>query len=462
MLPSQSRLATVGYSDYMEVFIEQLITYGLLALFAIAVVIFYLRKLHRESHEVGQKIAIAKAEGLFEPVSLHPVVDPKKCIKTGACVAACPEKDILGILNGKATVINASRCIGHGACFHACPTEAITLCIGTEKRGVELPHVDQTFETNVPGIYIAGELGGMGLIKNAVEQGRQAVDNLVKSSVKNRKGDYDLVIVGAGPAGISASLNAKKHGLRFLTLEQDTLGGTVFSFPRSKIVMTSPMLLPLHGKVKLYETGKQELLNLWNEVLEKHSISIKENTKVEAVINAGDHFLVDTEAGEHLSAKAVLLAVGRRGTPRKLGIPGENSGKVAYRLIEAEEIRGKNIVVVGGGDSAIESALLLAEQNKVVLSYRGEKFSRIKPKNSKKIAEAMASALIDVMFNTQLTSIEGESVHIVDSLSGTETIVENDLVYVFAGGELPIQFLEKAGVVITRKFGEAILTHIDV
>ncbi|HAQ64577.1 MAG TPA: 4Fe-4S ferredoxin [Bacteroidales bacterium] len=445
----------------MEVFVEQLITYGLLGLFAIAVVVFYLRKLHRESHEVGRKIALAKAEGLYEPVSLHPVVDPKKCIKTGACVAACPEKDILGILNGKATVINASRCIGHGACFHACPTEAITLCIGTEQRGVELPHVGQTFETNVPGIFIAGELGGMGLIRNAVEQGRQAVDNLVKSSIKNRKGDYDLIIVGAGPAGISAALNAKKHGLRFLALEQDTLGGTVFSFPRSKIVMTSPMMLPLHGKVKLYETGKQELLNLWNEVLGKHAISIQENTKVETVINAGDHFLVDTEGGEQLSAKAVLLAVGRRGTPRKLGIPGENTEKVAYRLIEADEIRGKNIVVVGGGDSAIESALLLAEHNKVVLSYRSEKFNRIKPKNSKKINEAMASSMVNVRFNTQLTSIEKDCVHIVDSLSGTEAILENDLVYVFAGGELPIQFLEKAGIVITKKFGEAILTHID-
>ncbi|PKP27260.1 MAG: 4Fe-4S ferredoxin [Bacteroidetes bacterium HGW-Bacteroidetes-22] len=445
----------------MEVFVEQLITYGLLGLFAIAVVVFYLRKLHRESHEVGRKIALAKAEGLYEPVSLHPVVDPKKCIKTGACVVACPEKDILGILNGKATVINASRCIGHGACFHACPTEAITLCIGTEQRGVELPHVGQTFETNVPGIFIAGELGGMGLIRNAVEQGRQAVDNLVKSSIKNRKGDYDLIIVGAGPAGISAALNAKKHGLRFLALEQDTLGGTVFSFPRSKIVMTSPMMLPLHGKVKLYETGKQELLNLWNEVLGKHAISIQENTKVETVINAGDHFLVDTEGGEQLSAKAVLLAVGRRGTPRKLGIPGENTEKVAYRLIEADEIRGKNIVVVGGGDSAIESALLLAEHNKVVLSYRSEKFNRIKPKNSKKINEAMASSMVNVRFNTQLTSIEKDCVHIVDSLSGTEAILENDLVYVFAGGELPIQFLEKAGIVITKKFGEAILTHID-
>ena len=156
-----------------------------------------------------------------------------------------------GCVNGKATIINASRCIGHGACFHACPTEAITLRIGTEKRGVDLPHVNQNFETNVPGIYIAGELGGMGLIKNAVEQGRQAVENIVKTLNKHHHAEWDLIIVGAGPAGISGALTAKKHGLKFLILEQDTLGGTVFTFPRKKIVMTSPMDLPLYGKVKL-------------------------------------------------------------------------------------------------------------------------------------------------------------------------------------------------------------------
>ena len=218
---------------------------------------------------VDEKIRRAKEDGLHEPVSLHPVVDVNKCIQTGACVAACPEKDILGIRNGKATIINASRCIGHGACFHACPTEAISLRMGTEKRGVELPHVNQNFETNVPGIFIAGELGGMGLIKNAVEQGRQAVENMYKSIHKEHVAAYDLIIIGAGPAGISAALTAKKHSLKFLVLEQDSLGGTVFNFPRKKIVMTSPMDLPLYGKVKLYETSKTELLNLWETVLDE-------------------------------------------------------------------------------------------------------------------------------------------------------------------------------------------------
>ncbi|MEI7981279.1 MAG: NAD(P)-binding domain-containing protein, partial [Bacteroidota bacterium] len=386
--------------------------------------------------------------------------DVNKCIKTGACISACPEKDILGIQNGKATTINASHCVGHGACFHACPTQAITLCIGTEKRGVDLPHVSHTFETNISGIYIAGELGGMGLIKNAVEQGRQAVENIVKAEKKQHQAEYDLFIVGAGPAGISASLTAKKHNLHSLTLEQDTLGGTVFTFPRSKIVMTSPKDLPLFGKVKLYETSKPELLELWHTVLKKNNITVKENSKVEAIVPENTHFRVETLSGEKYTAKNVLLAIGRRGTPRKLDVPGESMEKVAYRLLEPEIINGKNIVVVGGGDSAIESALLLAGQNSVILSYRNDSFGRIKPKNLEKINAAAKDGTIDVRFNTNLTAIDKETVTIAFVKNeGEPRKIKNDLVYIFAGGELPTQFLLKVGLLITKKFGEAILKH---
>jgi len=442
-----------------ETLLENIVIYSLVFILCLVVVIIYMRKQRRESRKVEEKIVIAKRDGMYEPVSLHPVIDENSCIRTGACIAACPEKDIIGIKDGKAVTINASRCIGHGACFHACPTMAISLVIGTEKRGVELPHINQNFETNVDGIFIAGELGGMGLIKNAVEQGKQTVENIVKSLRKNHQASYDLVIVGAGPAGISAALTAKKHHLNFLILEQDSLGGTVYTFPRQKIVMTSAMDLPLYGKVKLFETSKSTLLDLWNEALQKNNISIKENTKVESISPVNDHFNVVTLQGETITAKTVLLAIGRRGTPRKLGVEGEMREKVAYRLLEPEDIISKNIMVIGGGDSAIESALLLADQNNVTLSYRNDAFSRIKPKNNEKIKDAMVSGRVKVLFNTNPVSINKESVVLTTGREGEELYIENDLVYIFAGGELPIQFLQKAGIEITKKFGEAVLKH---
>ncbi|HRY99426.1 MAG TPA: NAD(P)-binding domain-containing protein [Bacteroidales bacterium] len=439
--------------------LEQIVTYALVFLLCLVIIVWYFRVQKRRSRLTEAKIALAREEGLYEPVSLHPVVNPDNCIRTGACISACPEKDILGIVNGKATTINASRCVGHGACFHACPTQAITLCIGTEQRGVDLPHVSQSFETNVPGIFIAGELGGMGLIRNAVEQGRQAVDSIVRLRKGSHSADYDLIIVGAGPAGISASLNARKHGLSTLTLDQDTLGGTVFSFPRSKVVMTSPMDLPLHGRVKLFETSKPELLKLWNEVLSRHEIAIRENTRVEAIQKENGHFVIRCEGGDSFTARSVLLAIGRRGSPRKLGVPGEELEKVAYRLMEPEEITGKRIVVVGGGDSAVESALMLAPRNETVLMYRGEAFSRLKPRNSASVRQAMEEGQLQVLFRTNLKTIGRDEVSYQTEGEAGPIVLPNDLVYIFAGGELPTRFLEKAGILITRRFGEAIMKH---
>ena len=443
----------------METLLENILIYTLAAILCAGVVIIYLRKKSRESRIVDEKIRKAKDEGLHEPVSMHPVIDVNRCIQTGACVAACPEHDIIGIRNGKATIINASRCIGHGACFHACPTEAISLHIGTEKRGVELPHVNQNFETNIPGIFIAGELGGMGLIKNAVEQGRQAVENIAKSIDKQHNAEWDLIIVGAGPAGISGALTAKKHGLKFMIVEQDTLGGTVFTFPRGKIVMTSPMDLPLYGKVKLYQTSKSELLGLWQTVIRKNSISISENSRVESISPENKIFRVATAGGDKYTSSRILLSIGRRGTPRKLNVPGEMLEKVAYRLLEPEEISGKNIVVVGGGDSAVESAIMLSDQNNVTISYRNETFNRIKPLNMLSLDKAVTSGKLVIRFNTNLLAIEKDFVTIADTKNGESANLPNDLVYIFAGGELPTQFLEKAGIMITKKFGESVLKH---
>ena len=442
-----------------EVLLEQLIIYGTVFLLCALTILFYLRSKKKKTIETVKKVAVAKADGLFEPVSLYPHIDLNSCIGSGACITACPEKDILGIKDGIATVINTSNCIGHGACFHACPVEAISLRIGTEKRGVDLPHVSQDYETNIKGMYIAGELGGMGLIKNSVEQGQAAMENIAKAKKPSKEGILDVVIIGAGPAGISASLAAKKNGLSFVTLEQDSLGGTVYTFPRSKIVMTAPMDLPLHGKVKLFDTSKDELLQLWNKVIEEHQLDIREQTKVEQIIPVENEvFKIITNQGEELLCHQVLLSIGRRGTPRKLGVPGEESQKVAYRLLEPENIEGKKIIVVGGGDSAIESALLLMDQNEVILSYRKDQFSRLKSKNREKIDNAIQENTLEVLFNSNLVSISDRSV-LISTEDKEPYEIENDLVYIFAGGELPTAFLQNAGVEIKKRFGHVMKSY---
>ncbi|WP_265200536.1 NAD(P)-binding domain-containing protein [Aureitalea sp. L0-47] len=444
----------------MEVLIENIIAYTAVFLLCAIVVLLYLRKLKKNTMETVKKVEIAKEEGLFEPVSLHPHINLNTCIGSAACVSECPEKDIIGIANGKATLINSSNCVGHGACFHACPVEAISLRMGTESRGVDLPHVNQNFETNIRGIYIAGELGGMGLIRNSVEQGQQAIDSIVKSKKPNPDGVIDVLIIGAGPAGISATLACKKHNLTSLTLEQDSLGGTVYTFPRSKIVMTSPMNLPLHGKVKLYDTSKDELLQLWNDVISQHDIDIREQTKVDDIIPlADDTFKIVTNTNEEFISNNVLIAIGRRGSPRKLNIPGEESQKVAYRLLEPERISEKEIIVVGGGDSAIEASLLLMENNKVRQLVRTETLTRCKPKNREKITNAAAEGKVNLMFSTNLISISESHCLIKTDGNDEATEVPNDMVYIFAGGILPTAFLEKPGIKITKRFGYIMKKH---
>ena len=444
----------------MEIIIESYSIYIAIFIFIIIILIWYLRKNNHTTLNTISKIEIAKKLGTHEPVSLHPVIDIDQCIGSGACIVACPESDVIGMVNGQAHVINASRCVGHGACFHACPSKAITLCIGTEKRGVELPHLNQNFETNIPGIFIAGELGGMGLIKNAVEQGKQAVVNLSKKIKKDTVAEYDLIIIGAGPAGIAASLTASQLNLKFLTLEQDSLGGTVFNFPRKKIVMTSPVVLPLYGKIKLKETSKSELLDIWDSALKENNIHINVNEKVESIEKKKDHFEVKTSKNIY-TCKAMVVAIGRRGSPKKLNIPGEEKEKVAYRLIEPELIINQNVLVVGGGDSAIESALMLSESlgNYVTLSYRGDKFSRIKQKNLENITEASDNKKINVIFNSNLVEIFDDKVLMSLSPSNETFTLPNDLVFILVGGELPSQFLQKIGINITKKFGDVVLKH---
>lgn len=426
--------------------------------FLIAVFIGFYLLIHRKrSRRISKKITKAKEHGLHEPVSIHPYIDPARCIGSGACVRACPEKDILGLTEGKGKLINASHCIGHGACAAACPVGAITLVFGTETRGVEIPFVTQNFETNVKGVFIVGELGGMGLVKNAITQGLEAVDYIAcafKGAKQADKGVYDLLIIGAGPAGIGASLAAVKHELNFLTIEQDDIGGTVLHYPRHKIVMTSPVELPMYGKVKLRETTKEALLELWMSVIDKTGLEINIKEKMTGLKEENGKFRVITTRGEYLT-KNVVLAIGRRGTPRKLGVPGEELPKVAYRLLDPEQHKNQRLLVVGGGDSAVETAIALSRPpgNDVVLSYRGDAFSRIKPANKQRLDEAASQKTIKIMLNSNVREIGEKEIKI--AVGEEVTVIQNDYVYIFAGGELPNEFLKSIGIQIEKKFGRA-------
>jgi thioredoxin reductase/NAD-dependent dihydropyrimidine dehydrogenase PreA subunit len=412
----------------------------------------------RERHE--KIYARSQKLGGKEPVSLHPRIDEHKCICTGACITVCPEKDVLGLIDGKPTLLNPAACIGHGECLRSCPVEAISLVIGSESRGVDLPMLGKDFQSNVPGLYIAGELGGMGLIHNAVNQGTQAMralgESLVGAPKAQDEGVLDAIIVGAGPAGLAAALKAKELGLTFAVLEQEQLGGALRSFPRQKIVMTAPVHMPLYGKVKLRRTTKEALLELWQEIVAKTSVAIEAGVKVNGIRHSTSEgrFYLETSAGPR-QARRVLLAIGRRGTPRKLGVPGEALAKVTYTLLEPEQYQGQRCLVVGGGDAAVETALILAKEPgaKVTLAHRGEVFDRVKPDNRDSLEKAQIAGRLEVRTSTSPTEIASDHV-VLRSKRSTERVA-NDFVFVCIGGELPTAWLNQIGVSIKTVRGEA-------
>lgn len=420
---------------------------------ALAWFIYKRVKSRRDQH--SQKILLeAKEAGLHEaPVSLHPIIDHNLCLGCGTCVDACPEGKILGVIREKAHLINPSHCIGHGACKTACPTDAISLVLGNEKRGIDIPMLNPNFETNVPGLFVAGELGGMGLIRNAIEQGRQAMEG-IRQILSNSQSNvpYDVVIIGAGPAGFSATLDAHQHKLNYVTLEQETLGGTVAHFPRGKIVLTAPVQLPIIGQVKFSTTTKENLIEFWRSVEQRSGARINYQERMDSIEKTSDGYLIKTSKNTY-HTKTVLLGIGRRGTPRKLGVPGEEQNKVVYRLVDSAQYRGQHVLVVGGGNSALEAAIAIAKEPgaTVTLSYRSNVFANANPKIIDQTSTEEKNGRLKLRLSSTVKQIGEKSVTL--NTEKGEIDIQNDVVIVCAGGILPTPMLKSLGIEIETKRG---------
>jgi thioredoxin reductase/Pyruvate/2-oxoacid:ferredoxin oxidoreductase delta subunit len=429
---------------------DTLFAFGIAAVIALFFVTRYFRSLKqteikaRESAEKGKVYS-------HGPMAQHPHIDEAQCIGCAICTTVCPEGDVLAMLGGKAVIVNGHKCIGHSLCAEACPVGAITMTMSNASMGADMPFLTGEHETSIPNLFVVGELGGLALIKNAVNQGRDCTDTITRRFAATTRtlspGVYDLIIVGAGPAGISAALRAIENKLHYLTLEQDEVGGTVAKYPRQKLVMTSPVEFPMHGKFKKMELSKEHLLAFWDMVLNRSDFNVETGQKVENITkNADEVFTLTTEVQNQYRARAVVLALGRTGTPRKLGVKGEELSKVMYRLIEADHYVNKKILVVGGGDSAVEAAMGLANQigNNVTLSYRQDRFGRIKERNAQRIEECMRSGKLKVLFNS--TPVEFKPETVVIDVKGELQNLPNDFVWIFAGGVPPYDFLRKIGI----------------
>jgi thioredoxin reductase/NAD-dependent dihydropyrimidine dehydrogenase PreA subunit len=388
----------------------------------------------------------------------HAIVRADTCVGCGACVAACPEPGAIR-LEGKVAVVDLARCKGHGECATACPVGGIVVASGAAVQRVETPSLDAHFETNVPGLYVVGELGGRGLIKNAINEGKIAMEEVARRVRATPRPAgvpdlFDVAVVGSGPAGLSAGLEALRQKLDYVVLERGDLSDTIRRYPRHKILMAEPVKVPLYGDLWVADASKESLLGVWQTIVAETGLQVRTGRSVERVASRNGWIEVAAagpEGPETYRARHVVLALGRRGTPRRLEVPGEELPKVFYDVVEMEAFARSRVLVVGGGDSAIEVVVGLARQpgTTVTLSYRGAQFTRIKERNRRHLEEALAAHRVEVLLESRVREIRADSV-VVD-VAGSERIVANDYVIVRAGGVPPFDFLRAAGVRIVTK-----------
>ena len=431
-------------------------TWGVLGVLLVALTVATLigwarrAELRRMARGVAER-DLALRQGSAKAQLRHPVVDLSRCLGCATCVAACPEDGVLEIVHGQAMVVHGARCQGVSACERECPVGAITVTLADAEERRDVPVLTDALESpDVPGLFLAGEVTAQSLIKTAVEHGVAVADEVARRARAERDADtLDLLIVGAGPAGLACALEAKRRGLSYVLIDQaDEVGGTVARYPRRKLVLTQPVELPLYGRFRQTSYTKEELIELWHEIAREQALAFSPGETLQGLERRADGSFEVATSRTRRGARHVCLALGRRGVPRRLGVPGEALPKVAYGLLDAQGYRDRRVLVVGGGDSAVETALALAEQpgNSVTLSYRKEAFFRLRARNLERLQAARGEGRLAVVNRSEVLAIEPERVALGGIDGASPTWLENDDVFVMIGGEAPLDLLQRAGV----------------
>jgi thioredoxin reductase/polyferredoxin len=326
--------------------------------------------------------------------------------------------------------------------------------LSSGSRDAPRPVLKRGNESNVRGLHVIGDLAGAPVIKLAMTQGVEVIEHLDGQPDMRQRGAtgpdglVDVLVVGAGAAGLNAALAAQEKGFSFVVLEKGRIANTIENFPQGKWVYAEPDAVPPKGKLWLDGATKEDLVERWNAIVAENDLDVRcEESLVALEKQPAGTFLATTDKGEH-RARRVVLATGQRGNPRRLGVPGEDMEQVYHRLYSPRGYRDEDVLVVGGGNSAVEAAITLSEQNRVTLSYRRGAFSRLFKDNRRQLDERVAAGKVTLVLDSEVTAFrDGQTELQVRRDGAAETrVVKTDHAFVLIGAELPVRFLRSLGI----------------